>query len=348
MFYPNLFPSASLDRDQSGSLYNWSILGEVFGRPWFRRVWTLQELVLSDPDKAIVLCGKTFIEWSAFKSAIECMRAVNFDEWRIIWDAIELFLVLRQHVVTRRSGLYTIARISENLPSSGIPILFLTHIFATARRKEATDPKDIIFALYGLCTELGVQMPTPEYNKTLEQIYCEATKAIIRFDRNLEVLYYINTPRRRIELPSWVPDWNDSWNTEGLHPIRISPLFKAAPAKAFYSFDPTCRVLTTLGKAIDAISLVGGRFPCSKRAQDRGDQIFTTRGTLTGWREIFSCGGLSRDGLNVCKNENGAKKTAVMVTTVMVMTVMMTTVMMTTSLDIVTELHMSLHSITPS
>jgi hypothetical protein len=41
----------------------------------------------------------------------------------------------------------------------------------------------------------------------------------------------------------------------------FGPFTQAAPAKAVFSFDPTCRVLTTLGKTFDAISFIGGGLP---------------------------------------------------------------------------------------
>lgn len=45
-------------------------------------------------------------------------------------------------------------------------------------------------------------MPPPNYAKGLGQIYSEVTKSIIKHDKGLDVLYIINTPQRRGNLPS--------------------------------------------------------------------------------------------------------------------------------------------------
>jgi hypothetical protein len=84
-------------------------------------------------------------------------------------------------------------------------------------------------------------MPHPDYTKSITQIYSEAAKAIIQHDMELDVLYMVNTPRRREDLPSWVPDWSDSWRTEGLYPINIATLYNASNSQALYAFDRDCK-----------------------------------------------------------------------------------------------------------
>ena len=50
----------------------------------------------------------------------------------------------------------------------------ILQILASARVKKATKPKDKIFALFGVMKELEVDLPLPDYQKSLEQIYTEA------------------------------------------------------------------------------------------------------------------------------------------------------------------------------
>jgi hypothetical protein len=289
----NIVRTASGNRPETDGLYNWSIMGEVFGRPWFRRMWTLQELALSDPDKALVLCGKESIEWSEIIKSKHCMNAVNSDERRPISDATDIYRDLHIFVTAHRNGRVEQLRSMINSKKRDKPIPLISTIFATARRREATDPKDKVFALYGLCSQLDVPMPHPDYAKSMSQIYSEATKAIIQHDRELDVLYLVNTPRRHGNLPSWVPDWSDSWRTEGLYPINVATIYQASNSHALYSFDPDCMTLIVLAKIVDTISLAGDGIPVFEEnpgpwgpeIYDRDYPDFMTR-NLQIWRAV--------------------------------------------------------------
>jgi hypothetical protein len=46
----------------------------------------------------------------------------------------------------------------------------------------ATEPKDRIFALYGVLQALDVSIPEPNYDKPLAKVYIEAATTIINYD----------------------------------------------------------------------------------------------------------------------------------------------------------------------
>jgi hypothetical protein len=138
----------------------------------------------------------------------------------------------------------------------------VSNIFEQCRVRESTDPRDKVFALYGLCSELDIPLPAPDYAKSLNQIYSQVTRALIDQDENLDVLYMVNTPRRLRDLPSWVPDWSDSWKAEGLsHRARLSKVYRASHSKAFYSFDQDCKTLVVLAKIVDTVTKAGDAIP---------------------------------------------------------------------------------------
>jgi hypothetical protein len=233
-------------------------MSKVFGRSWFTRIWTLQEIALTNMSETLLLCGRRSIKLDEIIQAHNCLVDLKFDHYRLIADAIKLYCELHYYVVSHRmTGDSDRLRATLNTQKKDKSSPLISRIFGQARSKEATDPKDKVFALYGLCKELGVLMPDPDYTQCLNKIYSEVTKSIVEHDEDLDVLYMINTPRRCGNLPSWVPDWSDHWKTEGNYPISFAPLYQASQSKAFYSFDPNCQTLTVLGKIVDTISFVG-------------------------------------------------------------------------------------------
>lgn len=63
--------AASSQRDQPGNpltnIFAWAHLSRLFNRPWFERLWIIQELGVS--QEAIVLCGGIEVPWSTVENA---------------------------------------------------------------------------------------------------------------------------------------------------------------------------------------------------------------------------------------------------------------------------------------
>jgi len=271
-------------------------MGEIFGRPWFTRMWTLQELALADASEALLLCGELSIKFDVVVQAHDRLvqwkseqpenRAdYKYSHYRVIADAIEAYCLLHSYIDSRRTAEgFGASRRSAHPNNQEKPTPLISSIFDKVRRKNATDPKDKVFALYGLCKELGMLMPHPDYTKDLRQIYSEVAKSIIQHDAKLSILYMVNTPRRRDDLPSWVPDWSDSWRTEGNYPINYAPLYQASTPKTFYSFDSGCKTLTVLGKVVDAISWIGKEVPVLEENPGPWGPDFDNQRSLQLWK----------------------------------------------------------------
>jgi hypothetical protein len=87
---------------------------------------------------------------------------------------------------------------------------FIT-VLESSRYLDSTDPRDKI---YGLLWALGeLQLPPPDYSKSVAQVYEQATVGLIRRFGNssssLEPLYWVNGVDRPADLPSWVPNWDN-------------------------------------------------------------------------------------------------------------------------------------------
>jgi hypothetical protein len=84
-------------------------------------------------------------------------------------------------------------------------------VLESSRYLDSTDPRDKIYGLLWALEEL--QLPPPDYSKSVAQVYEEATVGLIRRFGNssssLEPLYWVNGVDRPADLPSWVPNWDN-------------------------------------------------------------------------------------------------------------------------------------------
>ncbi|RYP13678.1 hypothetical protein DL767_010630 [Monosporascus sp. MG133] len=71
---------------------------------------------------------------------------------------------------------------------------------------QATRPEDQIYALLGLAADADALGIVPDYTREVRDVYVDTARAILESSEDLDIIYYSQFPKR-IELPSWVPDW---------------------------------------------------------------------------------------------------------------------------------------------
>ncbi|KAI9869595.1 MAG: hypothetical protein M1830_005317, partial [Pleopsidium flavum] len=193
----------------------WRALGAFLRRPWFKRVWVIQEVVMS--SKAVVMCGQESLQWDEMvKLALRVNFAINIMSFAGADTAagrpsqVVLFLIeLRD---SRRRGN------SEDF----------FRLLCWCRSCEATDPRDKIYALLGL----GQYDIAPDYSKSAAEVYMDlAVYHLFQImpggpmngisDREracwvTELLYCAGDLNTQHSLPSWVPDWKVDFKSRPL------------------------------------------------------------------------------------------------------------------------------------
>ena len=209
-FTSEVLENIGLPSDKSEGRRNksWVSLRPLLNRDWFRRIWIVQEVTLA--ATATVLCGQDEIAWDEFVTAMEVgissgvmvrQRAIDADTVQFLDTAQAAHLQLSRSIMS--SPRYRVYNFDG----------LLNHLL-WFRRRDATDPRDKVFALYGLmdfeveCMNLRV-----DYRMDLSEVYRRVTLASLEVSRNLDIL---SVPRSetqlRKQLPSWVADWSDSSN----------------------------------------------------------------------------------------------------------------------------------------
>ncbi|KAI0469144.1 HET-domain-containing protein [Xylaria cf. heliscus] len=181
-------------------------LMNLLSRPWFRRIWVIQEFVVSRSVE--MYCGKTLCEWGSFSM----MFYYSFTEAKVSWDHIN---VSSEQKIDFYRGLTQIMQMHElrnnfhGEDENNRKLKNLVHMLSLCRTAEATLPVDKIFALLNLVSRS--HNPEPEYLKSKADVYREFAEFTLRNGDGAIILSEAAlTNRGDPSLPSWVPDWSEA------------------------------------------------------------------------------------------------------------------------------------------
>ncbi|KAL9008462.1 MAG: hypothetical protein Q9180_009503, partial [Flavoplaca navasiana] len=127
--------------------------------------------------------------------------------------------------------------------SKGRP-LDLTSLLINSKALECTDPRDRLYAIFGMtfASGYGDELLKPDYNLSVVEVYIKVAVHILKSRRNLDLLCHIchdcNIPNRDKEkvvelsgLPSWVPDWSSMGSQASIQfeNVRVGgPIYQAS------------------------------------------------------------------------------------------------------------------------
>ncbi|GAB1311793.1 hypothetical protein MFIFM68171_02003 [Madurella fahalii] len=202
-----------------------SLQDTIVNHPWWSRVWTAQEILLS--KRATVVKGRYQVDWNRFCSAMHHGIALG------IWERVLL------------------GRMDES------PI---QNFFDMAR--SATLPQDKIFAVLGMVSanlqQIGIQ---PNYSSSVAEVYLEATQRLIAVSQNLDVLGACDPTHPMPGAPSWVAHWGlDDAKTaspmmeNSVGGRRTTHASRGSPAEA--AWDDGGKTLVLRGQPVDTVTRV--------------------------------------------------------------------------------------------
>lgn len=168
---------------------------------WFTRRWIIQELVLN--TDAVLYCGLSKISWPTLRLAITKLGGVKD---------------FAATTVSNLRAIDTLGDLSLTLSNRGISnhsILELLQIFDDYG---CQDPRDKIFALLGLASDVGTQQPEgssalmlviPNYSLGWRQVYCSFARSVVERYGLARALLAAEERRCQSDgdmLPGWVAD----------------------------------------------------------------------------------------------------------------------------------------------
>jgi hypothetical protein len=175
---------------------NYKGLGDVLlllARPWFHRVWVVQEVTLN--DNVQVVCGQDAVKFAALENCVLAIwkyyEGINrFDEedreLRGLWSITRMLYIRREF---RDAGFVQYERLLE-----------------AAFHLQATQKQDMVFAFRGIA-DRDRPVPDPDYTTPVERIYKETAAALLCNSDTLDLLALCGIARGRgADLPTWAPD----------------------------------------------------------------------------------------------------------------------------------------------
>jgi hypothetical protein len=203
----------------------------LFSHPWFRRVWILQEVGLSDYDKLVVCYNGSVQSWRELSLAATLVDSCSSDT-RL--ELLQLPPSPSRHAMvigkwtTMDSSASQFPNISRYGRVKGIEDRLytrclwkrdLTERLQDSRFCEATDPRDKVFSLLNLLPNLDGNLAwllEVDYLLPVATVFTRAARYSIETLCSLEVLCYKEGRIGTTGLPSWVPDWT----RQSLFPIH--------------------------------------------------------------------------------------------------------------------------------
>ncbi|KAI1123577.1 HET-domain-containing protein [Nemania abortiva] len=194
---PNLFQYLAAN-DNSSPPPNDGIVSELerlFTRPWFSRIWVIQELKNSSSNSrpATFVCGDQTASIGELRDCLsgyaEGTRVIlQFPVPLEVYD--EIFTRLLSKCSTAAQEMYLLA--------------------AETGLCKSSEPKDRIFALTPLVSNRTPELESLiQYNRTIEETLHRFALFLLS-GGGLALLWMIRHPHSK-NMPSWVPDWTECW-----------------------------------------------------------------------------------------------------------------------------------------
>ncbi|RYC63551.1 hypothetical protein CHU98_g2668 [Xylaria longipes] len=261
----------------------------LFTRPWFERMWVVQEVICA--KAAVVICGQHKLDFKTLMSAVEYGRQSG-----LFYIYRQRKLLLPLHIgpsptqISAAMAMYTLT-IQPSLEDDLLSFLRRFH------GSKSSDPRDKLFALYGISSldrmrlleqDFKAMEILPDYRTDPKTLFIKTAKGILERTQNLDLLLIPrlrNSEAYRVkDLPSWVPDWSAiDADTEALcytTPPHYSASGDSSSAPQFSGPDQC--LVTLSGYVCDYVVEIGARSVDSNLPiLNRPDSTKSAIGSLT-------------------------------------------------------------------
>ncbi|KUJ13698.1 HET-domain-containing protein [Mollisia scopiformis] len=165
----------------------WKTIRDLITRPWFERVWVVQEIQLAN-SRAILQCGKDRMRWYYFRRGIICLR-----------NKIQH---IPESMIER---VLAVGKMCDPLLGWSLPDLLVVSSF-----KKCINPLDKVYGVLALAPEGFANTLKPDYALSPIDGYRATFLEYTFQSQRLSLLHHCHSNQPDKDWPSWVPDWSNS------------------------------------------------------------------------------------------------------------------------------------------
>jgi hypothetical protein len=217
-------------------------VGRLLQRPWFRRVWIIQEVAMA--TKARLICGTQKADWKAL------VRLIHF----VLENGLEGDLGTTIYV---GMAINVIEAIRDSHATHATKGPALLELLEKTQICSATDPRDRVFALLGIASDGASAGVLIDYSLECSEVYKQLANYNLAFQQSLSYLSFSGHQLRTPHLPSWVPDWSLNANPAPRSSLAGQGFKASGDAKPNISISPDGRELITTGYIVETVHRVG-------------------------------------------------------------------------------------------
>lgn len=263
----------------------------LYIRPWWKRVWTAQEIALA--RRAEVHCGDKHVPWEFLTLFANLFRIRTVTEVLFRHSPVsEKGRQLKLLVPTFHYQIRTIEDVQRYMREGHINLSLAIRIITG---RQCTDPRDKIYGVTGL---LGDMLPLqPDYSLSKEQVYIAGFNAILKETGDLSIFGLLSwgQSERDQDLPSWVLDF-PSWDNSDRFFISIGKIsdserqYSASPppelsSQFSFRFEQIGTLLHLKGVGFDTIESIGDVAPDVQELK-WSNQDASHKHTIFGWKAL--------------------------------------------------------------
>jgi hypothetical protein len=219
-------------------------VGGVLQRPWFRRVWVIQEAAMA--RKAQVICGSHNADWETLWGLIRHIQEKG----------------LESSLGTTAFALMTIsvtALVKDKRVANATPDPTLLQLLEMTQLCSSTDSRDRVFALLGIISDSRSVGVSVDYSIGCEELYEQVGIQGLVVRKDLSYLSFSGYKHSKLALPSWVPDWSINANPNPISPFSGQGFQASGGTEVKISLLEHSKTIVVVGYVIDVVEIVGTR-----------------------------------------------------------------------------------------
>ncbi|CAI6092766.1 unnamed protein product [Clonostachys chloroleuca] len=199
-------------------------LTQLLESPWFTRAWTVQEVAFS--KRCTIFYGPLEISWRALAdvSSYFCKEIRTNHTGKLMQGRQLTRLLVKAYPKEVDGQLDSFSNkltlsLHQKMQSQDRNLFGLISMLST------TVAQDRIYGLYAVFRRMGINIPEPNYSKSVEEIFEETARTIISGRENLMILLSCVRPEGYTSLPSWVPEWTKPYQLPFEYPDLSGVVF---------------------------------------------------------------------------------------------------------------------------